>query len=1036
MIHTADATATATASQQQQQPPQHLQQPPATADEEETFYYDEATGAVYDAEGRLVEMPAGFDASAIQQQESLMQHPLAPRPLTGDTMHEAANRGVPFNQVSGGGDIPQEPEAALSRSRNDSLPSAAPSYRGRSFEDPIMSNGNKLTRVSLDRKDSNGSSFTRDNAPILTHAKHISGFPSMDALAEVENGNSSHHGTPNRPVSRDVGLTATGAPQLDQARRGSAASVGIGMTPTSTGIRQRNNRLSQYADAGPSPINDLKFNLDAPSYDDLDDMDAKYRPSMQLGQGEGMVHPDLNFQGPDTGTKGLRMVELEMETEEDSPYPEVRASVSNIDDPNMPVGTFRAWFLCFVLATVAGAINTLLNFRYPAPTLLPVVIQLIAYPCGKLMAATLPIRTWTLPRWLGGFSFSLNPGLFNIKEHTLIAIVMNISISQAYALNSTVVINSVQFYNTPRPVGFTFLYVISSQLFGFCISGLCRRFLVYPASMIWPQNLVTATILNTLHAEEDGADGSMTRFRFFTFVCGGAFIWYFVPGFLFQALSSFSWLCWIWPNNLVVNTLFGTQTGLGLGFLTFDWTQITYIGSPLVYPWWSECNIFGGYILFTCILGPVLYFTNSLYTGYMPFNSSSSYDRFGQTYDILKIVTNRTELDTAAYEEYSPLFLSTTYLLLYITGFATSTAVLVHTFLYHGKALWRGIRQFKTEEDDIHAKFMKRYKEVPEWWYACVGIVTFVIAVITVEVYDTGLPVWGLIVALLIPMVYMLPSGFIYAMTGSVVGTNLIAELVAGYALPGNPLANQIFKVYALQTLYSGLGFVQDLKMGHYMKVPPRQSFFAQLIFSLWIAMVSIGVQQFMFANIPDLCTPDQDHRFTCPHARVFFTATIVWGIIGPQRLFGEGGLYSLLYWCLLIGALLPIPVWLLARKYPTSWIRFVSIPIALNGVGFIPPAGGIVYTAWFVVAFVFQYLIRKFNFRWWSKYNFVTSAGLDSGTIISTLVVFLVLQLPDNGNLSLNWWGNIVSSATLDGNPTSWKIPPATGFAPAPKDM
>lgn len=27
--------------------------------------------------------------------------------------------------------------------------------------------------------------------------------------------------------------------------------------------------------------------------------------------------------------------------EDDSPYPEVRAAVSNVDDPSMPVGTFR-----------------------------------------------------------------------------------------------------------------------------------------------------------------------------------------------------------------------------------------------------------------------------------------------------------------------------------------------------------------------------------------------------------------------------------------------------------------------------------------------------------------------------------------------------------------------------------------------------------------------------------------------------------------------------------------------------------------------
>lgn len=293
---------------------------------------------------------------------------------------------------------------------------------------------------------------------------------------------------------------------------------------------------------------------------------------------------------------------------------------------------------------------------------------------------------------------------------------------------------------------------------------------------------------------------------------------------------------------------------------------------------------------------------------------------------------------------------------------------------------------------------------------------------------------WGLLIALMIPALYILPSGFIYAMTGSVIGTNLIGELVAGYAMPGNPVANVMFKVYALQTLSSGLSFIQDLKLGHYMKIPPRHSFAVQVIFSIWVVIVQIGVQQFMQGHVSGLCTPDQEHHFTCPHARVFFTSSVVWGIIGPRRLFGTGGLYTPLYWALLGGALLPIPFWLMARKFPKSWIKFVSVPIALNGATFMPPASGLVYTAWFAVAFVFQYLIRRYNFRWWSKYNFVTSAALDSGTIVSTIVIFLVLQLPKGGNITLSWWGNSVAANTLDAQGISWMQPPAEGFGPAPK--
>ena len=43
------------------------------------------------------------------------------------------------------------------------------------------------------------------------------------------------------------------------------------------------------------------------------------------------------------------------------------------------------------------------------------------------MAWALPLYTFRLPRWLGGLEIDLNPGPFNIKEHTVIAIMTNVS---------------------------------------------------------------------------------------------------------------------------------------------------------------------------------------------------------------------------------------------------------------------------------------------------------------------------------------------------------------------------------------------------------------------------------------------------------------------------------------------------------------------------------------------------------------------------------------------------------------------------------
>ncbi|GAW09953.1 oligopeptide transporter [Lentinula edodes] len=80
-----------------------------------------------------------------------------------------------------------------------------------------------------------------------------------------------------------------------------------------------------------------------------------------------------------------------------------------------------------------------------------------------------------------------------------------------------------------------------------------------------------------------------------------------------------------------------------------------------------------------------------------------------------------------------------------------------------------------------------------------------------------------------------------------------------------------------------------------------------------------------------------------------------------------------------------------------------MSTPVILNGVSAIPPATGINYSSWFAVGFIFQYLIRKRNFAWWAKFNYVTSAAFDCGTVISLIFIFFTLQFPKGGTIFVN---------------------------------
>lgn len=64
------------------------------------------------------------------------------------------------------------------------------------------------------------------------------------------------------------------------------------------------------------------------------------------------------------------------------------------------------------------------------------------------------------------------------------------------------------------------------------------------------------------------------------------------------------------PENIVVNQLFGSISGLGMGLLTFDWSQIAYIGSPLITPWWAAANVAVAFVVGYWIVVPALYYSN------------------------------------------------------------------------------------------------------------------------------------------------------------------------------------------------------------------------------------------------------------------------------------------------------------------------------------------------------------------------------------------------------------------------------------------
>ncbi|KAI6095502.1 OPT oligopeptide transporter protein-domain-containing protein [Pisolithus croceorrhizus] len=617
---------------------------------------------------------------------------------------------------------------------------------------------------------------------------------------------------------------------------------------------------------------------------------------------------------------------------------QVRAAVANTDDSSIPAMTLRTWVLALAWAVITPGLNQFMFYRYPPVAISSFVLQLLSFPIGKLWARYIPRKRI--------FGVSLNPGPFSMKEHVLITMIASVG-----AQTNIIVVQRV-YYNQIYSFSYQWFLVLSTQLIGFSAGGIARRFLVSPPSMIWPPSLITCALFNALHSQlyaGVGQLGGLSRERFFLYAFLCAFVWYFFPGYIFQALSYFSWVTWIWPDNAAVAQLFGRVL--------------------------SRFSI-------ACPMSLVIS-SNTWDSLYMPIQSRQVYDNMAQPYNVTRVLTDDVVSDEATYNAYSPLFMTTCFAVSYDLSFAIITATLTPTFLHFDKQIMMQVWRSLGEQPDIHARLMSVYPQVPDWWYLVLFVIMCALGVVSFEAF---------VVALFIAFTYVIPCGMIQAITNQQVGLK--------YALPGRLIAMMMFTTWGYTTMTQALTFAADSKLGHCMKIPPRKMFWCQIVAAIVAATTQLGVQTWMFNSIPDMCSQDQKDGFTRPYPEVFGTASIVWGVVGPALQFSSGQRYQALLYFFVVGAIAPVP---------HSSLRYVN-PVFFNGTSLIPPATELNFVPWALVNYIFQNIIRKHNCPWWAKYNYVLSAALDSGLAVSVLVIFFTLQYPMNGMIGMDlqqWWGN-----------------------------
>ncbi|KAH9778443.1 Oligopeptide transporter 1 [Citrus sinensis] len=615
----------------------------------------------------------------------------------------------------------------------------------------------------------------------------------------------------------------------------------------------------------------------------------------------------------------------------DSPIEQVRLTIPITDDPTLPTFTFRTWVLGPITCAALAFVQQFFDYRQNPIAVSSSCFKMLLFVLGKFMAATLPSNPVKVPgtKW----TFSMNPGPFNIKEHVVVSILATTGLEVPFG--TTVMGIRRIFYHKYLNFWIGLLMIMTSQILGYGFAGIFMKFLVYNPYM-W-----------SLHEVEERPKRGITKLQIFVMATVASFAYATLPGYLFPSLGALSVICWFWKNSVIAQQIGSGRHGLGVGSFSLD---LSSISGALVFPLSTVVSLSIGTLLLLYVITPIAYWTNSNNARLFPFSSTQLFDQSGQVYNVSKVINdNDLTFNLKAYEEYSKLYMSVLFLFSVGFDFASLSASLSHFFLFHGR-----VRK----------------------------------AVATSLLGD--------------PVSMSLGADF-YSTSWSASSYNW-----PRYIYPGRPIANMVFKLYGLNIQSYALEFISELKMAHYMKIAPKSMFIAQITGTIISSLVGYATSWWLLSSVENICVPERLPKgspWTCPGMNYTYAASIVWGAIGPQRIYFPNGQYSKQFYFFLIGLIGPLIIWGASKFFPEKeWIKNINISNLFGGTSSLPVYGVANFWSWTIVGILYNLIVYRNYKDWWASYNYVLAYGLDMGVAFLSLLTSLTLGL--NGIYGVDWWG------------------------------
>ncbi|CAN9113053.1 unnamed protein product [Alternaria alternata] len=693
-------------------------------------------------------------------------------------------------------------------------------------------------------------------------------------------------------------------------------------------------------------------------------------------------------------------------------------------DDFVPAVTFRSIFLASILSAFQAVVFQIYQFKPTLITIQGTFIVLMAYFLGRGWVKLLPRgdkfeARWRekggvgkTPLWITIMSF-FNYGEWNLKEHAITSITAT-SASIA-APSSQVFAASDLFYDMPLSPITVIFSTISIGLFGYGICGIMRPICVWHVDSVYWSSLPTVKVLQGLHWQTVKDSKPL---RWFWIAFSGMFVYEFFPAYIFPWLNSVSIPCLAamhatGSKAAIITNLFGGATnneGLGWFSISFDWQYITSFQSSL--PLKFQLHQTAGFIVcFFVMLG--IYYGNAWGSRSLPFMSTRLLTQDGKQYPSESVFIDGI-LDEKALLQYGLPRITGTFAYAMFMANAAIGALVAHTVLFWGGDTVRAFKDAKKGkfDDPHHAHMAKHYKDAPQWWYLVVLLVSFVLGLVVVIKENVTLPIWAYVIALAMGTIISPFSTLLYARFGNGIATNNLSKVIAGLILPGRPIGNMYFAAWSHNVINSAVQLSMDLKLGEYLKIPPRVMFMTQIYGTVLGGFINYAVMiSIVTGNKHLLADTDGNASWSGATIQSYNTNASTWAL--AAYLYKQGKTYSIVPLGLLIGAAIVLAHRILVRFVPRIGnfsLREINFPQFIQFAGYIPynQSQTCVILSWTIVGFFTQFYLRNYRPRIFRDYSYLIAGAFDGASLTCLFILsFAVFGAGGPAIPFPQWWGN-----------------------------